>query len=185
MKNAKGDNLLIRIQPDKKAALGVIAKKKNLDVSKLLMAEIDKLVEQNKDYVVTSDSEGQDVEPPPLSGRVFFIPLLGDEQRLNKCAAERLMKTSMLVKLIVRGWLTRDPPLPNEQLARFSDTFEELGAIGRNLNQLVKQAHSGQYPLPEPLLALLGRTLELTQQIRQEVRAVIKANIESWENDYA
>jgi hypothetical protein len=64
-------------------------------------------------------------------------------------------------------------------------TFPQLGALDRNLNHLVKHAHAGHYPLPEELLTLLERALSLSQLARKEVGAIVKANIASWENDYA
>lgn len=95
------------------------------------------------------------------------------------------MKPATVLKLILRAWITRNAPLPKHELAALGITSNQLGALGRNLNQLAKHAHAGNYPLPDELLALLERTLRLTQLARQEVGAVVKANIASWENDHA
>jgi hypothetical protein len=86
------------------------------------------------------------------------------------------------MKLVLRAWLTHNAPMPKHELAALGITSNQLAALGRNLNQLVKLAQTGNLPLPDELLQ---DTLELTRQASQEVGAVIKINLKSWENDYA
>lgn len=185
MKTTKDDYIKLRIHPAKKAALAIIAQKKHLDVSKLLMAEIDKLIEQEELMPIETDTEGKGAGPKQPTKQLYFYPFPGDEQRLNHYSAVRQMKTTNLIRLIVRAWLTRDPLMPKHELAALGVTSNQLGALGRNLNQLVKHAHAGNYPLPGELLALLERALHLSQLARKEVGEIVKANIASWENDYA
>jgi hypothetical protein len=190
MPSKKTVALNLRISLTKKADLIALAKLKRLDVTKLVMELIDQLLDANKESLkdqleINLSGQGGGEDSKQLSGRVFFNPLPGDEQRLNQYAADRLMKTSTLIKLIVRAWLTRDPLMPKHELAALGITSNQLGALGRNLNQFVKHAHAGNYPLPGELLALLERALHLSQLARKEVGEIVKANITSWENDYA
>lgn len=185
MKITKDDYIKLRIHPAKKAALVAVAQKKQLDISKLLMTEIDKLIEQEEQAPLEHDMEDQVAESRQPARQLYFYPFPGDEQRLNQYAAERQMKTTNLIRLIIRSWLTREPLMPKHELAALGITSNQLGALGRNLNQLVKQAHVGNYPLPGELLALLERALHLSQLARKEVGEIVKANIASWENDYA
>lgn len=188
MPSTKTVALNIRISPEKKAALVALAKRNQLDVTKLVVPLIDQLLKENKDVFekqAKEPAEEQGIDTKHPAKQLYFYPFPGDEQRLNYYAAERQMKTTSLIRLIIRSWLTREPLMPKHELAALGITSNQLGALGRNLNQLVKHAHSGNFPLPGELLALLERALHLSQQARKEVGAILKANIASWENDYA
>jgi hypothetical protein len=180
----KSDTIRLRIHPDKKSALDAVAQKQQLDVSKLLMTQIEKLIAQEP-LNLNAGGEGQGEAANPLSVRISFRPLPGDELHLNHYAAARNIKPSEAMKLILRGWITKNPPLPKEELAKLGITSNQLAAIGRNLNQLVKLAHAGDYPLSAELAALLKETLTLTRQASQEIDAIVKTNITSWESDHA
>jgi len=188
MTTAKTVALNLRIQPSKKAALIALAEKQRLDLTKLILPQLDRLLEEGlKDLPepLAINVEGQGAEAKPLTGQMSFRPLPGDEQHINRYAAARQMKPNTVMKLVLRAWLTRNAPMPKHELAALGVTSNQLAALGRNLNQLIKLAQTGNLPLPDELLALLQETLELTRQASQEVGAVIKINLKSWENDYA
>ena len=180
----KSDTIRLRIHPDKKAALDAVAKKQQLDISKLLMAQIEKLLDQES-VNLTTEGAGQGAAAKPLSVRISFRPLPGDELPLNHYAAARNIKPSEAMKLILRGWITKNPPLPKEELAKLGITSNQLAAMGRSLNQLLKLAHTGDYPMPEELAALLQETLKLTRQASREIDVLVKTNLSSWESDHA
>ena len=180
----KSDTIRLRIHPDKKAALDAVAKKQQLDLSKLLMAQIEKLIAQEP-LNLTNEREGQGEAAHPLSVRISFRPLPGDELHLNYYAAARNIKPSEAMKLILRGWINHNPPLPKDELAKLGITSNQIAALGRSLNQLAKLAHTGDYPLPEELAALLQETLKLTRQASRDIDALVKTNLSSWESDHA
>jgi len=60
-----------------------------------------------------------------------------------------------------------------------------LAAIGRNLNQFAKLAHSGRWPDSHDLIDLLEETAQLTNRASEEIDAVVRANLLSWENEDA
>ena len=184
MKTNKSDTIRLRIHPDKKAALDAVAKKQQLDLSKLVMAKIEKLIAQEP-LNLTTEGEGQGEAANPSSVRISFRPLPGDELHLNHYAAARNIKSSEAMKLILRGWITKNPPLPKEELVKLGITSNQIAVIGRSLNQLVKLAHAGDYPLPDELAALLQETLILTRQASQEIDNIVKTNLSSWESDHA
>jgi hypothetical protein len=188
MPSTKTVALNLRISPEKKAALVALAERNRLDMTKLVVPLIDQLIEENKDVfeqqtIEPAEEQGIDTRQP--AKQLYFYPFPGDDQRLARYAAERQLKTTTLIRLIIRTWLTREPLMPKHELAALGVTSNQLGALSRNLNQLVKQAHAGHTPLPEELLALLESTVQLTQQARKEVGDIVKANNASWENDYA
>jgi hypothetical protein len=180
--------LNLRIHPDKKAALVALAEKQRLDVTKLVLPQIDRLLKEGmKDLpaplVIGIDGQGDELKP--LTGQLSFWPLPGDEQHVKQYAAARKMKPGTVMKLILRAWLSHNAPLPKNELVLLGITSNQIAAIGRSLNQLVKLAHAGDYPLPDELAALLQETLMLTRQTSQEIDDIVKTNLSSWESDHA
>jgi hypothetical protein len=184
MPPTKSDTLRLRIHPDKKAALETVAQKQQLDLSKLLMAQIEKLIAQAP-LKLTTEEAGQGAATQPSSVRISFRPLPGDERHLNRYAAARNIKPSEAMKLILRGWISHHPPLPKDELAQLGIISNQLAALGRSLNQLVKLSSTGDSPQPEALTALLQETLTLTRQASRDIDALVKTNLNSWESDYA
>ena len=188
MTTKKAVALNLRIHPDKKAALVALAAKQRLDVTKLILPQIDRLLEEGmKDLPapLAIDREGQGDELKPLTGQLSFWPLPGDEQHVKHYANARQLKPSTVLKLVLRAWLSHNAPMPKNELALLGMTSNQLAALGRNLNQLVKLAHAGDSPLPEKLAALLQETEKLTRQASQEIDAIVKINLNSWESDHA
>ncbi|MDD5581332.1 MAG: hypothetical protein PHY16_18945 [Methylobacter sp.] len=180
--------LNLRIHPDKKAALVALAEKQRLDVTKLVLPAIDRLLEEGlKDLPAPLESniEGQGDDLKPLTGQLSFWPLPGDEQLVKQYAHARKMRPGTVMKLVLRAWLSQQAPLPKHELALLGITSNQIAAIGRSLNQLVKLSSTGDTPLPDELAALLQDTLNLTRQASQEIDALVKINLSSWESDYA
>ena len=179
--------LNIRIHPDKKTALAALAAKQRLDLSKLVLNQIDRLLAEGVNELpapIELDPAGQS-EAITLTGQLSFWPLPGDEQVVKHYAAARDLKPSTVLKLMLRSWVSQDPPLPRNELAQLAITSNQLAAVGRNLNQLVKLAHSGVAPVPEALVVLVEDTLQLTRQASADMDAVVKVNLQSWESDHA
>ena len=180
--------LNLRIHPDKKAALVALAEKQRLDVTKLVLPQIDRLLEEGmKDLPapLVSGIAGQGDELKPLTGQLSFWPLPGDEQHVKQYANARQMRPGTVMKLVLRAWLSHNAPLPKNELALLGITSNQLAAIGRSLNQLVKLSSTGDTPLPDELAALLQETLLLTRQASQEIDVIVKTNLSSWESDHA
>ncbi len=165
-----------------------LADKQRTDLTKLILPQIDLLLE----------TEASDLPPPPVvvpdddfddaestDARISFWPLPGDKTHVSHYAAARMMKIGTVMKLILRGWITKNAPMPREELAALGVTSNQLAAIGRNLNQLAKLAHAGHWPDSNALIELLNQTRQLTNQTSAEIDAVVKANLMSWENDHA
>jgi hypothetical protein len=75
-------------------------------------------------------------------------------------------------------------PVPKEELQALKLSIGELGAIGRNLNQLARLANQGGRtagPSREELRALL----RACEGLRDHVRQLLNANLRSWETGHA
>ena len=59
------------------------------------------------------------------------------------------MAAATYVSVLVRAHLRQLTPLPEEELRALNRVVAELGAIGRNLNQMARATHQGA-PQPKP-----------------------------------
>ena len=88
------------------------------------------------------------------------------------------------VAVLVRSHLRKLTPLPVEELAALKRSIAELGAVGRNLNQIARALDAGgrsNGPGRQDLEAML----KIAVALRDHVRALLKANETSWERGYA
>lgn len=107
-----------------------------------------------------------------------------DQQLLKERAAARDMPAATYVSVLVRAHLRSLAPLPKEELLALRRTVSELGSIGRNLNQIARVANQGA-KVSAPNQEDLRTILRLCVGLRDHVKALLKANLRSWEVGYA
>ncbi|MBL8265037.1 plasmid mobilization protein [Steroidobacter sp.] len=66
-----------------------------------------------------------------------------DRLLLSERAASRQMAVATYISVLVRAHLRNPSPLPKAELMALKQSVAELGAIGRNFNQLTRLAHQG------------------------------------------
>ena len=111
---------------------------------------------------------------------------LEQDDRILLCqrAAARGMRSATYVSVLVRSHLRNLAPLPKEELTAMKRSVAELGAIGRNLNQIARAANQGG-KLTGPGREDLRAMLKIAEALRDHVKALIRANESSWEQGYA
>jgi hypothetical protein len=72
-----------------------------------------------------------------------------DKLLLSERAAARQTAVATYISVLVRAHLRNLAPLPKGELIALKHSAAEVGAIGRNLNQLTKLAHQGTLGPPE------------------------------------
>ena len=97
------------------------------------MAQIEKLLAQEP---LKPNTERAGRSPQSLVSPNFIPATARRRKALNHYAAARNIKSSEAMKLILRGWITKKPPLPKEELTK----------LGITSNQLAKLAQTGDYP---------------------------------------
>jgi hypothetical protein len=107
-----------------------------------------------------------------------------DRLLLHERAAGRGMAAATYVSVLVRSHLRGLAPLPMDELAALKRAVAELGAIGRNLNQIARVANSGG-PVGGLGREELKGFLKICEALRDHTKAVIKANARSWEAGHA
>jgi Bacterial mobilisation protein (MobC) len=103
---------------------------------------------------------------------------------LHERAAARGMASATYVSVLTRSHLHSLAPLPKEELLALKRAVGELGAIGRNLNQIARAANGGAS------VAGLGRdefraVLKICEALRDHTKKLIKANTASWASGHA
>ena len=107
-----------------------------------------------------------------------------DRLLLRERAAARGMASATYVSALVRAHLRNLAPLPKEELAALRRAVAELGAIGRNLNQIARAANQGERPEginQENVRAFLT----ICTALRDHTKDLIKTNLSTWEAGYA
>jgi hypothetical protein len=110
---------------------------------------------------------------------------LAPDDRLLLCdrAAARGMPSATYVAVLVRSHLHRLTPLPGVELDALKRSIAELGAIGRNLNQIARALKAGGRS-DGPGRRDLESMLKIAVALRDHFRALLKANETSWERGY-
>lgn len=105
-----------------------------------------------------------------------------DKLMLIERAASRQMAVATYISVLVRAHLRNVSPLPKAELIALKHSIAEVGAIGRNLNQLTKLAHQGMAgPTRGDLLAIL----KACDGLRAHTKDLVKVNTRSWEVGHA
>jgi predicted DNA binding CopG/RHH family protein len=111
---------------------------------------------------------------------------LGADDRLllSERAAARGMPAATYVAVLVRSHLRKLTPLPREETAALKRSIAELGAVGRNLNQIARAVSQGQRVEPPGRQDLLDM-LKIATALRDHFKGLLKANEASWETGHA
>ncbi len=123
------------------------------------------------------------VEPVSATGRLSIRLRSDDLLLLRERARAREMPTSTYVSLLIRSHLRAMTPLPTAELGALKRSVAEVGAIGRNLNQIARAVNQGDPP-SGPSKADLQALLRALNGLRVHVKSLINANLASWRSGY-
>jgi hypothetical protein len=118
------------------------------------------------------------------NARVYVRLTPEDRKLLCARATARHMAAATYVSVLVRSHLRNLAPLPQEELLALKRTIAELGAVGRNLNQIARLLNQGGravVPGREELRAML----RVGEALRDHVKHLLKANQTSCERGHA
>jgi hypothetical protein len=107
-----------------------------------------------------------------------------DRLLLRERASARGMPSATYVSVLLRAHLRNLAPLPKDELMALKRGIAELGAIGRNLNQIARAVNS------DSRVAGLAREdlraiLKVCEALRDNTKGLIKANVRAWEVGHA
>jgi hypothetical protein len=109
-----------------------------------------------------------------------------DEDRLllDARAAARGMRPATYVSVLTRAHLRSLTPLPKEEYLALKRSIAVLESIGRNINQIAKSANQGGR-MPDSAGAEFRAMLKICVALRDNTKALLKANETSWETGNA
>jgi len=138
-----------------------------------------RLVEASLPRIHSADEPIGSLEPLPVGWRISVRLQADDLLLLRERASARELPVSTYVSLLVRSHLRSLAPLPTAELAALKRSLAEVGAIGRNLNQIARAVNEQQWP-NGPDKHFLHRMLQATAALRDHFKSLIKANLASW-----
>ena len=168
------------VSNEEKQRFATAAARQSLSESALLK----RLVEQMLASAELGDVANPVAPPDPRDARLTVRLVPEDRALLRERAAARTMHAATYVSVLVRSHLRRLAPLPDRELSSLQVAVRELAAIGRNLNtmtRLLQQDARQAVPGRQEVQAML----QVCEALRDHFRAVIKANLISWDVGHA
>ena len=170
-----------RVTPDTKAQFRALADRQQLTESALLKRLITLTIQS------VSGAGGEALKPNrrrSVGSRVCIRLRAEDQLLLQERASARQMAAATYAGVLVRAHLRSLPPLPRHELLELKRSVAELGAIGRNINQIARAANQGGR-VAAPGRDDLRSIIRVCEGLRDHVKALIKANNRSWESGHA
>lgn len=167
------------VDHETKRRFAAIANREGISESALLKRMVDLMLQST-----TAPSTLIRPDRSPRDTRVTVRLRPDDQQMLKERAVARGMPAATYVSVLVRAHLRSLGPLPKEELLALRRTVSELSSIGRNLNQIARAANqSGRAPSTHQ--EDLRTIFRLCVSLRDHVKALLMANLRSWEVGYA
>jgi hypothetical protein len=170
-----------RVTPEMKTLLRVLAEREQITESALVRELLETMLRRS-----TAEGFPKLGAQEKLSRDARLTVRLAPEDRvlLSGRATARGMPSATYVSVLVRSHLRNLAPLPKEELSALKRSVADLGAIGRNLNQIARAANQGGKP-SGPGREDLRSMLKVAEALRDHVKALLRANQKSWEQGYA
>jgi Bacterial mobilisation protein (MobC) len=187
--------LKTRVTPDTKARVLEITKEELLTEAVWLRRLVGRALQEDRS-AATSRARAERHSGPMMvllgqssknhgrASRLYLRLRREDQLLLHERAATRGMASATYVSVLVRSHLRALAPLPKAELAALKQAVSELGAIGRNLNQLTRAANQGAR-LAGPGRDESQAILKVCGALRDHTKGLIKANAASWASGYA
>jgi len=118
------------------------------------------------------------------NARVFVRLRPEDHVLLQERAAHRGMAAATYACIVLRTHLRGVARIPDREFAELKRAIAELGAIGRNLNQIARIANETRR-VTGPGTQDLQAILRACTALRDSVKELLHANSSSWEMSHA
>jgi hypothetical protein len=144
-------------------------------LKRLVMGALGEAAAPLPDAIPSQEQPGRHIRDARLYVR------LRPEDRLLLCerATARGMAPATYVSVLVRAHLRSLAPLPKEELMALKRGVAELGAFGRNLNQIARAVNQGERA-PLPGRGDVVTMLRIAEALRDHFKGLLKANERSW-----
>jgi hypothetical protein len=128
---------------------------------------------------------GREARGPAGGGKPMLVRLRIEDRLLLDARAEaRGMRPATYASVLLRSHLRELTPLPKDELLALKRSIGELASIGRNINQIAKAANEGGR-MKDSVGAEFRAMLKICVALRDNTKALLKANETSWETGHA
>jgi hypothetical protein len=118
-------------------------------------------------------------------GRPMLVRLRTEDRLLLDARAEaRGMRPATYASVLLRSHMRQLTPLPKDELLALKRSIAMLASIGRNINQIAKAANQGGR-IADSAGAEFRAMLKICVALRDNTKALLKANEASWETGHA
>ena len=184
--------LRTRVTPETKARVAEVTQARLLTESiwlrqlilrELLAVDSGNRRERHADALVQT-ARGRCSDRRRLGSGLYVRLRQEDRLLLHERAAARGMASATYVSVLVRSHLRSLAPLPKDELVALKRAVSELGAVGRNLNQIVRAANQGA-PVGGVGQDEFRAILKICGALRDHTKNLIEANSTSWTSGHA
>lgn len=175
--------LKARISPETKRLVQAAANEQLVTESMWLKRLVIEALRAGPTSLKESLSKREDGSLVARGSRLYVRLRRDDRLLLRERANARGLPAATYVSVLVRAHLRELAPLPKDELLALKRSVAELNAIGRNLNQIARVANQGSRNVGlqrDDVHAFL----KVCEALRDNVKALIKANLASWELGY-
>jgi predicted DNA binding CopG/RHH family protein len=177
--------LKTRVSPDVKHRVQQAATQQLITESTWLKQLVIEALGNSAQSITDEVESARSVELSSARDSRLYVRLRHEDRLLlRERAAARGMVAATYVSVLVRSHLRNLAPLPREELSALKRSVAELGAIGRNMNQMARAA-SQDGKLGGPIREDLWAVLRVAEALRDHVKALLKANLISWRDSDA
>ena len=166
-----------RASQDTKSRFADLASARGISESALLGALIDAALDQPEAVAESSDSGF-------ATDRITLRLRPGDRALADARAAERAMRTSSYLVMLLRAHLRASPVMPLSELNELKAAVGRLSALDRQL-RAITETHPSVLSADSSLRDLLMDVGHLLKQVREMVSQVVRVNLRSWEAGHA
>jgi len=171
----------LRVTQETKLRLRALAQRENQSESALLKQMLGVLLRGVGDEALAAKERD---ESSNRQARLT-VRLQGDDHLLLRERAEaRSMPAATYVSVLVRAHLRSLSPLPKDELLALKRSIAELASIGRNINQIAKVGNES-CRLPSSAREEFRAMLKICEALRDNTKALLKANVTSWSIGHA
>jgi predicted DNA binding CopG/RHH family protein len=169
--------IICRVTSETKARVRALAEREGINESRLVKQLLDVVLRTS-----TLEERPAPTTPENMSRDARVNVRLAPEvwRLLRERARARGMPSATYVSSVVRTHLLGVAPLPKAEYLALKQSVVELTAIGRNLNQIARAMNQGGRPVL-PGQAEVGAMLKVAEGLRDHFRALLSANVRSWE----
>ena len=171
-----------RVSPEAKARLHALAHDRGVTESDLLKKLVDVALLHSTGGPELSTSEPAGAVS--RNSRVFVRLRPEDHVLLRERAAGRGMAAATYASIVLRTHLRGVARIPDREFAELKRAVAELGAIGRNLNQIARVANETRR-VSGPSTQDLQAVLRACTALRDRVKDLLHANTSSWVTSHA